>query len=80
MVRIKDKFGYINTEGKLILPCNFNSFENCARVSQHQKNQIIVHLMDKFLIIDPSGKTLLNLPYEMIGEPGEWIPVLKNYK
>lgn len=80
MVRIKDKLGYINAEGKLILPCIYNSFENCAKVGQSHKGQIIIHLIDKFLIIDLSGKTLLNLPYEMIGEPGEWIPVLKNYK
>ena len=80
MVRVKDKLGYINLEGKLILPCNFSSFENCARVSQFHNGQVIVHLIDKFLIIDPTGKTLLKLPYELIGEPGEWIPIMKNYK
>lgn len=80
MVRIKDKLGYINAEGTLILACNFNSFENCVKVGQMHKGQIIVHLNDKFSLIYPSGKTILNFPYEMIGEPGEWIPVLKNYK
>ena len=80
MVRVKDKIGYIDAAGNLILALQFEQFTNYAKVGAFTDRGAIVRKKNKFLLIDTKGKVLLTLPYEVIGECGDWIPFMKNFK
>jgi hypothetical protein len=80
MVRVKDKIGYIDAAGNLILALQFEQFTNYAKVGAFTDRGAIVRKKNKFLLIDTKGKVLLTLPYELIGECGDWIPCMKNFK
>ena len=80
MVRVKDKIGYIDAAGNLMLAIQFEQFTNYAKVGAFTDRGAIVRKKNKFLLIDTKGKVLLTLPYELIGECGDWIPCMKNFK
>ena len=80
MVRVKDKIGYIDAAGNLMLALQFEQFTNYSKVGSFTDRGAIVRKKNKFLLIDTKGKSLSTLPYELIGECGDWIPCMKNFK
>jgi hypothetical protein len=63
-----------------MLALQFEQFTNYAKVGSFTEKGAIVRKKNKFLLIDTKGKVLLTLPFELIGECGDWIPCMKNFK
>ncbi len=80
MVRTKDKLGYIDAKGNLILALQFEQFPNFSKVGAFTKDGALIKKKGKYMLINEKGKITLPLPYESIGEWGEWIPVMKGFK
>ena len=80
MVRTKDKLGYIDAKGNLILALQFEQFPNFSKVGAFTKDGALIKKKGKYMLINEKGKITLPLPYESIGEWGEWMPVMKGFK
>ncbi len=79
-VEYDGEFGYLDGEGKLLIPLMYETYTNSKVKAEFIGNYAKVMKAAKFGIIDKNGKVIIPLVYSSLGMPGTLISFQKGQK
>jgi|GEM_PF-3558895 len=68
MVRMSDKYGFVDADGKEVIPCRYDEVEVVDRTIAFPKGVAKVKLNGKYGVLDKTGKEVVAPKYDDIGK------------